>query len=228
MATKRTSLSGRLLRWLLIAALLVSAVSVLMILPLRWFDPPTTAFILRARMAGEQVEQKWTSWEELGQALPIAVVASEDQKFPTHHGFDVESMRAALAGGADRGASTISQQVVKNLYLWPGRSWLRKGIEAWLTVALEATLPKRRILEIYLNVAQFGPAIYGARAATEHYFGRAPDRISLDEAARLATVLPSPAKIDLRHRSEYVDERAAWILAQVRGLGGVAYLDGLD
>jgi monofunctional biosynthetic peptidoglycan transglycosylase len=228
MAMKHKRLRGRILRWLLIPALLVSAISILLILPLRWLDPPTTAFILRAEREGQQVEQEWAPWEELGRALPIAVVASEDQKFPVHDGFDLVSMREALAGGAGRGASTISQQVVKNLYLWPGRSWLRKGIEGWLTIILEAVLPKRRILEIYLNIAQFGPAIYGARAATQHYFGREPDRISPDEAARLATVLPSPTRIDPRHRSPYVDERAAWIMTQVRGLGGAAYLEGLD
>jgi monofunctional biosynthetic peptidoglycan transglycosylase len=184
--------------------------------------------MLRDRMAGAQIEQRWLPLAQLGDALPIAVVASEDQKFPTHHGFDLQSMQEALADGAGRGASTISQQTIKNLFLWPGRSWVRKAIEAWLTVVMEALLPKRRILEIYLNIAQFGPGLYGVAAATEHYFGRPPDRISLAEAARLATVLPSPSKIDPRHQSEHVDRRAAWILDQVRGLGGAAYLDRLD
>jgi monofunctional biosynthetic peptidoglycan transglycosylase len=228
MARKPRRFRGRLFRWLLLAGSVATILSVLLILPLRWSDPPTTAFMLRDRMAGAQIEQRWLPLAQLGDALPIAVVASEDQKFPTHHGFDLQSMQEALADGAGRGASTISQQTIKNLFLWPGRSWVRKAIEAWLTVVMEALLPKRRILEIYLNIAQFGPGLYGVAAATEHYFGRPPDRISLAEAARLATVLPSPSKIDPRHQSEHVDRRAAWILDQVRGLGGAAYLDRLD
>jgi monofunctional biosynthetic peptidoglycan transglycosylase len=215
-------------RWLLLAGSVVTLLSVLLILPLRWIDPSTTAFMLRDRMAGAQMEQRWLPLAKLGDALPIAVVASEDQKFPTHHGFDLQSVQEALADGAGRGASTISQQTVKNLFLWPGRSWVRKAIEAWLTAVMETLLPKRRILEIYLNIAQFGPGLYGVAAATEHYFGRPPDRVSLAEAARLATVLPSPSRIDPRHHSEYVDRRAAWIQEQVRGLGGAAYLDRLD
>lgn len=228
MARKPRRLRGRLFRWLLVAGLVATGLSVLLVLPLRWIDPPTTAFMLRDRMAGAQIEQRWLPLAKLGDALPIAVVASEDQKFPTHHGFDLQSMRDALADGAGRGASTISQQTVKNLFLWSGRSWVRKAIEAWLTAVMETLLPKRRILEIYLNIAQFGPGLYGVAAATEHYYGRPPGRISLAEAARLATVLPSPSKIDPRHESGHVDQRAAWILDQVRGLGGAVYLDRLD
>ena len=172
MARKPRRFRGRLFRWLLLAGSVATILSVLLILPLRWSDPPTTAFMLRDRMAGAQIEQRWLPLAQLGDALPIAVVASEDQKFPTHHGFDLQSMQEALADGAGRGASTISQQTIKNLFLWPGRSWVRKAIEAWLTVVMEALLPKRRILEIYLNIAQFGPGLYGVAAATEHYFGR--------------------------------------------------------
>ena len=203
-------------------------ISLALVLPLRWVDPPTSAFMLRDRLAGVDVEQRWVDWRDMGMSLPVAVVTSEDQKFPVHHGFDLASMQDALAGGASRGASTISQQVAKNLYLWPGRNWIRKGIEAWLTVLIESTWSKRRILEVYLNIAQFGPGLYGAAAATERYYGRPPDRISLEEAARLATVLPSPARIDPRDDSAYVDRRVAWILEQVRGLGGPGYLDDLD
>lgn len=215
----------RLLCWAAVSGLLMSLLAVV---PLRWLDPPTSSFMLRDRLAGMAVKQEWVGWDGLGTALPIAVVASEDQKFPIHRGFDLASMQDALSAGANRGASTITQQVAKNLYLWPGRSWVRKGIEAWFTVLIEAAWPKRRILEIYLNIAEFGPGIYGAGAATLHYYGRKPDRITPEQAARLATVLPSPKKIDPRNRSTYVDERAAWILEQVRGLGGPAYLAGMD
>ena len=211
----------RVLGW---TALLGLAVSLLLVVPLRWIDPPTSAFMLRDRLDGVAVTQEWVDWVRIGSALPIAVVASEDQKFPLHHGFDVESMQDALAGGAGRGASTISQQVAKNLYLWRGRSWIRKGIEAWLTLLIEATWPKRRILEVYLNIAEFGSGIYGVGAATKHYFGLVPDRTSLEQAARLAAVLPSPKRIDPTGGSEYVNKRAAWIVAQVQDLGGFGYL----
>ena len=225
--TRRKQPTHRIRRWLLLAAAVAVIAPLALVVPLRWIDPPTSAFMLRDRLAGVEIEQRWIGWPDMGASLPIAVVASEDQKFPVHRGFDLTSMQDALAGGASRGASTISQQVAKNLYLWPGRSWIRKGIEAWLTLLIEASWSKRRILEIYLNIAQFGPGLYGVQAATWHYYGRSPDRISLAEAARLATVLPSPSRIDPRDQSAYVDERAAWILEQVRGLGGPAYLDRL-
>jgi monofunctional biosynthetic peptidoglycan transglycosylase len=214
----------RVLRFLGGAALLGFAISLLLVVPLRWIDPPTSAFMLRDRLAGVAVNQEWVEWDRIGTALPIAVVASEDQKFPSHNGFDLESMQDALEGGAGRGASTITQQVAKNLYLWPGRSWVRKGIEAWLTLLIEVTWPKRRILEVYLNIAEFGAGIWGVGAATNHYFGLEPDRISLEQAARLATVLPSPKRIDPTGGSDYVSKRAAWIVNQVHGLGGYGYL----
>jgi monofunctional biosynthetic peptidoglycan transglycosylase len=218
----------RPLRWLLAVALVFGLASLALVVPLRWVDPPTSAFMLRDRSAGVAVEQAWVDYEDIGPALPIAVVASEDQKFPVHHGFDLKSIRAALADGADRGASTITQQVAKNLYLWPGRSWPRKGLEAWLTVLIEATWPKRRILEVYLNIAQFGPGLYGVWAACLHHYDRPPDLISLEEAARLAAVLPSPTRTDPNRESGYVNQRAAWIVGQVRGLGGPAYLAGIE
>ena len=215
---------GRIRRWLVRLVLAGVGLSLLLVLPLRWLDPPTSAFMLRDRLGGVEVEQEWADWSALGSALPIAVVASEDQKFPHHRGFDLDQIREAVDGGAGRGASTISQQVAKNLYLWPGRSWVRKGIEAWLTVLIEATWSKRRILEVYLNIAEFGPGLYGAWAASERYYGRPPDLISMSEAARLVTVLPSPSRIDPTGGSPYVAERAGWIAAQVEQLGGPAYL----
>jgi monofunctional biosynthetic peptidoglycan transglycosylase len=219
---------GRIRRWLVRLVLAGVALSLLLVLPLRWLDPPTSAFMLRARLGGVTVDQEWADWAALGTALPIAVVASEDQTFPHHRGFDLAQIRAAVDNGAARGASTISQQVAKNLYLWPGRSWVRKGLEAWLTVLIEATWSKRRILEVYLNIAEFGPGLYGAWAASDRYYGRPPDLISLSEAARLVAVLPSPSRIDPTGGSPYVAERARWIVAQVDRLGGPAYLAELD
>jgi len=227
LAGKRKTIRQRLIRGLVLAGLALFLLSVVLVVPLRWIDPPTSAFMLRDRHAGANVRHQWAEWEALGPALAIAVVASEDQKFPTHRGFDLDSIRDAYEGGASRGASTITQQVAKNLYLWPGRSWVRKGIEVWLTLLIETTWSKRRILEVYLNIAQFGPGLYGAWTATEVYYGRPPDLISLEEAARLAAVLPSPSRIDPTRPGGYATERANWIMTQIRTLGGPAYLADL-
>jgi len=150
-------------------------------------------------------------------------VAAEDQKFPDHHGFDLSAIGDALATG-DRGGSTISQQVTKNLLLWPGRSVLRKGIEAGLTVYLELLWPKQRILEVYLNVAELGPGIYGVGAASERLFDKPAARLNAREAALLAAVLPSPRRWSAAQPGPYVEERARNIRRQVQRLGGPGYL----
>ena len=166
---------------------------------------------------------------EISPALPIAVVASEDQKFPSHHGFDFESISAALQEDRQRrrGASTITQQLAKNLYLWPGRSLFRKAVEAYFTVLIEFTWPKRRILEVYLNIVEFGPQVYGVGAASRMFFGKSPKQITSQEAAVLAAVLPNPKRMSARHPSEYVRMRASEIEAAVRALGGPVYLADL-
>ncbi len=194
------------------------------VLPLRWVSVESTAFMRQDEARGDTVRQIWVPAEHISPWLGIAVVASEDQKFPMHHGFDLESIRDAMDDGAARGASTLSQQVVKNIYLWQGRSWIRKGFEAWLTVYLELLVPKPRILEIYLNIAQFGPGIYGAEAAATNLFGKPSALLTLDEAARLAAVLPAPQRMNAAQPSAYVRDRAAWIQDQVRRLGGPGYI----
>ena len=163
---------------------------------------------------------------EISLAVPIAVVAAEDQKFPHHHGFDFQSLSDALREDRRhrRGASTISQQLAKNLYLWPGRSLLRKALEAYFTVLIELTWPKRRILEVYLNVVEFGPKVYGIDAASRLFFGKPPNGITSREAALLAAVLPSPKRMSALRPSKYVRKRAAEIEAAVRDLGGPGYL----
>ena len=182
--------------------------------------------MMRARASGLEIQQEWVPWEEIAPHLSIAVVAAEDQKFPEHHGFDTQSIRSALEedGSRSRGASTISQQVVKNLYLWPGRSWPRKGVEAYLTAFVEALWPKMRILEVYLNVAEFGPGVYGAEAAAQRFFGKGASRLSAREAALLAAVLPSPKRMNAAKPSPYMEERVEWILRQMQQLGGPSYL----
>lgn len=164
--------------------------------------------------------------------MKIAVVAAEDQRFPQHRGFDLDSIVSAVEdyrdGDSLRGASTISQQVAKNLFLWPGRSFIRKLLEAYFTVIIEFGLSKRRILEIYLNVAQFGPDIYGAAAASEAFFGKTAADLVVWEAASLAAVLPSPATYSVQNPTEYVVGRRVWIINQMYQLGGENYLSGID
>jgi monofunctional biosynthetic peptidoglycan transglycosylase len=168
----------------------------------------------------------------MSRSLSYAVVAAEDQTFPEHFGFDLKSIRQALDAHDDgerlRGASTITQQVAKNVFLWSGRSFVRKGLEAYFTVLLEVFLPKDRILEIYLNVAEFGPGIYGVEAAAGTYFAKRAARVTDAEAALLAAVLPAPQSSSVLRPSGYLRERQRWILTQMRRLerdGSLASLD---
>jgi monofunctional biosynthetic peptidoglycan transglycosylase len=218
--------------WLRLAgagAVVLIGVPLALVLPWRWIDPPTSAFMALAQAEGYDVEQRWVDLAEMSPHLAIAVVAAEDQNFPHHRGFDLESIRSAFAerDSRQRGASTISQQVVKNLFLWPRASWLRKGIEAYLTLFVETLWSKRRILEIYLNVAELGPGIFGAEAAAERFFGVPAAQVSTRQAALLAAVLPSPKRLSAARPSAYVEERASWILRQMDQLGGAAYLESI-
>lgn len=227
--------SRRLFRWLLLAGIAWFAGSVLLVLLLRFVPPPLSAVMaadwLDARISGDRgfvLRQHWTPWQRVSTAVPIALVAAEDQRFPLHHGFDFEAIQRAIEEADDgerlRGASTISQQVAKNLFLWNGRSFVRKGFEAYFTVLLETLWPKRRILEVYLNVAEFGHGIYGVGAASEQFFHTTPDRLDARQAALLAAVLPNPARLHVEKPSAYVLRRAAWIQRQANQLGGAAYL----
>jgi len=209
--------------WLLAGtALLAVALPVALILPLRWLPPLTTSFMVitwanKAPDAG-QMRYDWVGRRGISRRAPEAVLASEDQKFFDHHGFDTQAILKALRFNQRsrriKGASTISQQVAKNLFLWPGRSWPRKGLEAWLTVWLELLLPKARILEIYLNVAQFGPTVFGVEAASRLYFGKPAARLNREEAALLAAVLPNPVRLRVARPSLYVLRRQSWIVGQ--------------
>lgn len=222
--------SARRLRRILAALLLVVLLlPVALILPFRWIAPPVTAFMLEYRLADGtkgDIDYRWVDWNQISRWAPLAMVASEDQKFLVHYGFDLESIQDALAAsnGPLRGASTISQQTVKNLYLWSGRSFVRKGIEAWLTAYLELLWPKKRILEVYVNVAEMGPGIYGVDAASRRYFRKPPAQLGPHEAALLAAVLPNPRLMSAAKPSTYVRQRTSWIERQMRALGGPAYL----
>jgi len=203
----------------LVVALLVA--SALLVLPWRWLPPPTSAFMLRERFSGHVTRSRWISYPNISRNLVLCVIAAEDQKFAAHNGFDVDAIARAVEErrARPRGASTISQQLAKNLFLWPSRSFVRKGLEAYFTVWLEQTWPKRRILEVYLNVAEFGPGIFGAQAASELIFNKSASQLSLSEAARLAAVLPNPKRMSAAHPSAYVMERSGQIEGIARHLG---------
>jgi monofunctional biosynthetic peptidoglycan transglycosylase len=226
----------RLLRSLAILLLAWLALSWLVVLVLR-FVPPWTSAVMMERQLGAwihgekdfRLRQHWVPWTQVSAWVPLAMVAGEDQKFPYHHGFDLDSIQDALDDADDgkrlRGASTISQQTAKNLFLWNGRSFVRKGLEAYFTVLIELTWPKRRILEVYMNIAELGNGIYGVGAASEAYYHTSPARLGPAQAARLAAVLPSPRRLHVDRPSAYVQRRTAWIEQQMQQLGGPDYLD---
>jgi monofunctional biosynthetic peptidoglycan transglycosylase len=205
----------RLVLVLLLGPLLVLALY-------RWVPPPATPLMLVRVAQGYGLERDWVPLERIAPALRHAVIAAEDNLFCSHAGFDWKALReqidAALDGGRPRGASTISMQTVKNVLLWPGRDPVRKVTEAWLTPQLELLWSKRRILEVYLNVVELGPGIYGAEAAAKHWFGKPAARLGRDEAARLAAILPSPLSWS-PVGSGYVARRARILRARVDQLG---------
>ena len=219
--------------WLLFGTVMTS---ILPVLVFRWLPPPTSSFMLQTYFQQglrepRKIDYHWVDYQAISPYMALAVVAAEDQKFPQHEGFDFKSIKQALDDRAQgkplRGASTISQQVAKNLYLWPGRSLLRKGLEAWLTLMLEALWTKQRILEIYLNIAELGDKTYGVEAASRRFFGKSASRLNREEAALLAAVLPNPVLYRVDAPSQKVRRRQRWILKQMRQLGGIAYLEGL-
>lgn len=236
---KRRAHARRWLRRLAWWSAALLAATVLQVAVLRFVDPPFSAFMAARQLeawadgdGGFRVAHDWRALDDISPHVPVAVIAAEDQRFADHHGFDlvaIEQARAAHArGGRLRGASTISQQVAKNLFLWNGRSWVRKGIEAWYTVLVEALWPKRRILEVYVNVAEFGDGVYGAQAAARTWFGKDAAALEPWEAARLAAVLPSPRRYSVPRPGPYVSRRTSAIQRQMRQIGGAGYLDRLD
>lgn len=235
MTGKKRPTGKRLLRAIALLALVWVGITWSMVLVLRFVPPWTSAFMIErqvsAWMHGEKnftVHYHWVPWSRISKQVPLAMVASEDQKFPFHHGFDVASIQKAIDkaedGGRLRGASTISQQTAKNLFLWGGRNFLRKGLEAYFTVLLEATWPKRRILEVYVNIAQLGNGIYGVDAASKAFFHVPPSQLTAHQGALLAAVLPNPLRLHADRPSPYVLRRADWIEQQMQQLGGTAYV----
>ena len=209
--------------------------TVVLVLCLRWIHPPTSAFMQKRKLEAyfskkkqSAIHYRWVGRESISPHMLLAVVAAEDQKFPYHRGFDFESILDAMEkkqkGGQLRGASTITQQTAKNLFLWSGRSYVRKGLEAYFTILLELLLPKNRIIEIYLNVAEFGAGTYGVYAAAETLLKKRPSQLTRRDASILAAVLPNPRRLSGKNPSPYVRERGFWIERQMEQLGGISYL----
>ena len=222
----------RLRRFVMWALLAFVAGSIGLVLLLRWVDPPYSAVMLQRLVnEGAPQQQRWVALEQVDPYMALAVVAAEDQRFPDHWGFDTEQILVALEqhldGGQLRGASTISQQTARNLFLWQGRSYLRKGLEVWFTGLIEAFWPKRRILEMYLNFAEMGERIFGVAVASVRYYGVSPARLGRERAALLAAALPNPLIYRVDAPSNYLIGRRQWILQQMRALGGVSYLKGI-
>ncbi len=233
-APKRVSLFKRLFRLIMRLTLLVVVLFFAILLVFRWVPIPTSAFIYTQNALAtaqpkiyEPASYTWVDWEDISPNLAIAVIAAEDQRFSTHWGIDTIEIQNALleSGGRNpRGASTITQQVAKNLFLWNSRSYTRKIVELGLSFALELVWSKQRILEVYLNIAQFGDAIFGAQEASLQLFDKMPSELTIEEAAMLASVLPKPAVSDVNDPRPHLQKKQQWVLKQVKQLGGTSYL----
>ena len=226
-------------RWLLALPMLLLLATVLQVAVLRFVDPWFSTFMairqFQALGQGDwrfRVAYDWRDLDRMSSSVPLALVAAEDQRFAEHYGFDLKAIEKARNNNARgrkvRGGSTISQQTAKNLFLWSGRSWVRKGIEAWYTVLIETLWPKRRIIEVYANIAEFGDGVYGAQAAARSYFRKDAARLGPAEAARMAAVLPSPKRYSIVRPGPYVQRRSNAIQRQMRHIGGSGYLRSLD
>ena len=194
----------------------------------RVIDPPVTFLTARDRLNGLEVKQDWVDLSDMSRHIPRAVIAAEDSRFCEHRGFDLESIEKAMArnkqGKKLRGGSTISQQTAKNAFLWPGRNYIRKGLEAWFTVLIEFLWGKPRIMEVYLNIAEFGRGVFGVEAASRHYFDKSAKNLTRAEAARLAAILPQPIKRDAASPGRYTKRYANRIAGRTR----VVANEGLD
>lgn len=235
----RSSSVFTLLRRAVLAALAAFVVlSVFTVLLFRWLPVPVSSVMVereaQALFNGHSLAYRyhWVGYSDIAPSLKLAVIASEDQRFPFHHGFDERQIQIAFAnwraGDALRGASTLSQQTAKNLWLWSESDIIRKGVEAWYTLLIEGFWPKHRILEVYLNLAEWGPGIYGIEAASQHYFHVSADALTTQQSARLASILPAPRQWSPVHPNARVARHTQWVEQQMRQLGGTAYLRRLD
>lgn len=212
--------TGRIARVAGVALLVWLAVTFSVVLALRWIAPPFTTVMLEQPIAFAKLDYRWVDGRAIASSAPRAAMAAEDQRFLDHHGIDFVSLDRALEDYRDgdelRGASTITQQVAKNLFLWQGRSFVRKALEAYFALLIELLWSKQHILETYLNIAEFGPGVFGVEAAAQRFFGVPARRLTPPQAALLAAVLPNPRRFNAARPSDYVRSRQEWILAQMR------------
>ena len=220
------------------AIIVFLVITILPVLSLRWISPPTTSFMLQRNFNAWwndkkkfKIRYQWVKLSGISTHAPLAVIAAEDQKFPVHWGFDRESIEEAWVERANgirvRGASTISQQVAKNLFLWPGRNFLRKGMEAYFTVLIELLWSKHRIIEVYLNIAEFGNGVFGIAAAGKTFFKKPPISLTRWECALLSAVLPNPKRLQADRPSNYVLRRTEWIHKEMDRLDRAKYLQNM-
>lgn len=209
--------------------LFIFVFQLLYIIVLKWINPPFTITQLVELVEQKKFQRDYISSSDMGRNIKLAVVASEDQKFPTHNGFDLDGIQKAFEsnqkGKKLRGGSTISQQVAKNIFLWQGRSYVRKGLEAYFTFMIEKIWGKERILEMYLNTSEMGIGVFGVEAAAEYYFNKSAKDLTKNEAARIAAALPSPKKYNVNPPSSYISNRAKNIEKQMRNIQGSAKLE---
>ena len=235
---KKRSWWRRILVWTGWAVGLFLALNLLLVAVFRFVPVPTSGLMVQRRLEAWSdgkpyaAHHHWVPLEDISPSLGVAVIAAEDQNFTEHFGFDWQAIEKAVQHNEHsrrkRGASTVSQQTAKNLFLWSSRSWTRKGLEAWFTLLIEAGWSKKRILEVYLNIVEFGDGVYGAEAAARTYFGKPARRLTPAEAALLAAVLPNPRRFHAGAPSEYLRGRQAWILNQMHQLGGEQVVKDLE
>lgn len=235
MAKKKKRAKRRILRCVKRLILYFFLAQLLYIVALRWVNPPftITTVISRISLMGSSLEfhRKWVNYEDISRYAKLAVIAGEDQLFPVHQGFDIRSIRKAWKhnrhSSERRGASTISQQTAKNIFLWQGGGWFRKGLEAYFTEMIELIWGKRRILEVYLNVAQMGKGLFGVEAAAEYYYGISAKNLSRTQAAMLAACLPNPLYYTIKPVAGRTRYRQRWILGQMKNLRGGTAIEKL-
>ena len=218
--------------------LVLFAITLLQVLFFNWISPFTSSVMLQRQINyffsvnKKPIKYKWYNYKNISKEMALAVVASEDQNFPTHFGFDIEQINKAIKESKKRrrlrGASTITQQVAKNLFLWEGKSFIRKGFEAYYTLLLELLWNKKRIIEVYLNIAEMGDNVFGVGAASKIYFKKTPLNLTVEECASLAAILPNPVRFSAVNPSDYIRKRQGWILEQMDQLGGVDYIKDLN
>ena len=237
MSVVKKSTAKRFLRFIIRCVMGFLIASIGLVLLLRFVPPMTSGLMIERRIASffiaddYQRRYQWVSLEKIAPVMGVAVVAAEDQLFADHAGFDWQAIEKAVIYNQKhkktRGASTISQQTAKNLFLWSGRNWLRKGMETYFTILIEILWSKERILEVYLNIIELGDGVYGVEAASQYYFKKPASRLNANEAALFAAVLPNPHIFQVNKPSGYIRGRQRWILLNMSHLGGKQYLDTL-